>query len=122
MKKLILTVALALFGFTASAQSSGVYTYKFEDRKTLIIGQWVRFKGLNQKDRITFLDKTEKAKNELFLILELHGFGFEDAIVEEDGDHVWAIDMENGFVLYVIYGENNVLKDYSQIVLITQKL
>jgi len=122
MKKLVLTVALALIGYGANSQFYGVYTYGFKDRKTLIVGQWVRFKGLKLKNRITFLDQTEYAKDQLNLLLGFHGINYDDFTLDNDENYTWSIDMQNGFVLHVIYKEDEILRDYAQLLLITEKL
>ena len=122
MKKLILTVAVALIGFGANSQLSGVYTYTFKDRKTLITGQWVRFKGLKLKHRITFLDKTADAKQQLNMILEYHGINYDDFTLDNEENYSWSIDMNNGFILHVVYQEDAIFPGYAQLLLITEKL
>jgi len=121
MKKLVLTVALALIGYIAEAQSVGVVTYTRKERKEVIIGQWSKFRGKTHRNRIGYFNTPELVQNELQFILDLHNIPFEEHQVYAEGDKFWTIDAGYNYISYVFLIERKPFEGYSSILIITEK-
>jgi hypothetical protein len=119
MKKVILTVALALIGHIAEAQSIGVVTYTRKERKEIIIGQWSKFRGKAHRNRVGYINTTDLVRDELQFILDSHDMFFEEYQVDAEGDKFWTIDAGYGYTSYVFFLEEKPFAGYSSILILT---
>lgn len=119
MKKLILTIALVLTGYVAQAQSIGVVTYTWKERREIIIGQWSKFRSKRHRNRIGYINTTEATLNELQFILDTYELAFEDHQVDADGDKFWTIDPGYDYVSYVFFLEEIPFNNYSSLLILT---
>jgi hypothetical protein len=119
MKKVVLTVALALSSLFASAQL-GVVTLE-KNHKNIPIGFWYVVNGKGFENQIFFFDTDKNINVKLDALLRENGLDIElPKGKDEEGDNYWVIYNELGYIthIYLIKGKTN--PGYSTITLVTK--
>lgn len=118
MKKIVLTVALALSSLFASAQL-GVVTLE-KNHKNIPIGFWYVVNGKGFENQMFFFDTDKNINVKLDALLRENGFDIElPKGKDEEGDNYWVLyDEYYTTYIYLIKGKTN--PGYSTITLVTK--
>lgn len=119
MKKVVLTVALALSSLFASAQL-GVVTLE-KNHKNVPIGFWYVVNGKGFENQMFFFDTDQNINIKLNALLKENGLDIElPKGKDEEGDTYWTIYNELGYItnIYIIKAKTN--PGYSVITLTTK--
>lgn len=120
MKKLILTVAMALSMITASAQSQlGVLNID-KNSKEIPVDYWYVLNGKGNENTMYYYNETSVTKEILKNMLATYGQSLEKPFGEdEDGDDFWIITHPSGNIVYLYLLEDGNGK-YAMIISITK--
>jgi hypothetical protein len=119
MKKVVLTVALALSSLVASAQI-GVVTLE-KNSKTTPLGFWYVVNGKGFENQMFFQDETASVLIKLESILCSYDLNMDvPKGKDEEGDPYWIVMDETERVTYIYLIENKFDKGYSTITLLTK--
>ena len=119
MKKVVLTVALAISSLFASAQL-GVVTVE-KNSKSIPLGFWYVVSGKGFENQMFFQDLDSNTQVKLASLLEQNGLDINAPKgTDESGDLYWVALDESGYVTYVYLIEDRTDEKYSTITLSTK--
>lgn len=119
MKKVVLTVALALSSLFASAQL-GVVTLE-KNSKSTPLGFWYVVNGKGFENQMFFQDTDSNTQIKLTSLLEENDLDIDfPKGKDESGDIYWVVLNELGYVTYVYLIEDKIDKKYSTITVVTK--
>lgn len=119
MKKIVLTVTLALSSLFANAQV-GVVTLE-KNHKNIPVGFWYVVNGKGFENQMFYFDIDQNTNSKLATLLKENGFDIElPKGKDEDGDNYWTIFNEQGYItnIYLIKDTSN--PGYSTITILTK--
>jgi len=119
MKKVVLTVALALSSLFASAQL-GIVTVE-KNSKSTPLGFWYVVNGKGFENQMFFQNEDSLTQIELTSILAENGLDINSPKgKDEAGDLYWVVLDESGYVTYVYLIEDKLDEKYSTITVATK--
>lgn len=119
MKKVVLTVALAISSLFASAQL-GVVTVE-KNSKSTPLGFWYVVNGKGFENQMFFQDLDSNTQVKLASLLEQNGLDINSPKgKDESGDIYWISLDESGYVTYIYLIEDKIDEEYSTITLATK--
>jgi hypothetical protein len=106
MKTIIICTLAVLFAGQSFAQI-GVITLK--KKEAVYYGQWFTVKGT--EDRMFFVDERDYADLALNRLLSPYELSIDDGQEDEEGDLMWEIQADNGFIstVYRILQDDNTV-------------
>jgi len=118
MKKLILTVFVALNLFTSNAQQLGVVNISPKDTE-IPVDFWYVVDDKDMKNQMFYYNTTEKTKELLKNMLAGYGQSSETPFgTDKEGDNYWIITHPSGNIVYLYHSVDE--DGYSMIISVTK--
>jgi hypothetical protein len=118
MKKLILTVFVALNLFTSNAQQLGVVNISPKETE-IPVDFWYVIDGKDFVNQMFYYNTTEKTKEVLKNMLAGYGQSSETPFgTDKEGDNYWIITHPSGNIVYLYYSVDE--DGYSMIISVTK--
>ena len=119
MKKVVLTVALALASLVTNAQV-GVVTLE-KNHKNIPVGFWYVVNGSGFENQMFFFDTDKNINVKLDALLTESGFDINlPRGIDAEGDTYWTIFNEQGYVINIYLIKDSTNPGYSTITIVTK--